>query len=74
MFIYCVIICREQLPGKWQNYLDDFQKMIVMRCLRPDKLTDAMQDYVATHLGQRFIEPQVGKKNVFSNFFCFAHI
>ena len=28
------------------------------RCLRADKVTNAMQDFVATNLGQRFIEPQ----------------
>ncbi len=39
--------------------LDDFQRIIILKCLRPDKVTDAMQDYVARHLGQRFIEPQV---------------
>ncbi|XP_077969677.1 dynein axonemal heavy chain 1-like isoform X2 [Styela clava] len=49
---------REPLPGKWQEDLDDFQKIIVLRCLRADKVTNAMQDYVAKYLGQRFIEPQ----------------
>ena len=39
--------------------LDDFQRIIILKCLRPDKITDAMQDYVAAHTGQRFIEPQV---------------
>ncbi|ESO89348.1 hypothetical protein LOTGIDRAFT_210379 [Lottia gigantea] len=49
---------REELPGKWNTELDDFQKMIVLKCLRPDKVTNAMQDFVAKYLGQRFIEPQ----------------
>ncbi|XP_052808511.1 dynein axonemal heavy chain 1-like isoform X3 [Mya arenaria] len=48
---------REPLPGKW-NDIDMFQKMIVLKCLRADKITEAMQDYVAENLGQRFIEPQ----------------
>ncbi len=34
---------REQLPEKWQNGLDDFQKMLVLRCLRADMLTNSMQ-------------------------------
>lgn len=50
---------REPLPGSWDTELDSFQKMIVLKCLRTDKITEAMQDYVAANLGQRFIEPQV---------------
>lgn len=50
---------QQPLPGKWNDALDDFQKLIVLKCLRPDKITNAMQDYVAKYLGQRFIEPQV---------------
>lgn len=32
--------------------------MIVLKSLRPDKVTNAMQDYLSSHLGQQFIEPQ----------------
>lgn len=32
--------------------------MLILKCLRPDKVTDAMQDYLVRHLGQRFVEPQ----------------
>lgn len=39
-------------------YLDQFQKLLVLRCLRGDKVTNAMQDFVATNLEPRFIEPQ----------------
>ncbi|XP_070580015.1 dynein axonemal heavy chain 1-like isoform X2 [Ptychodera flava] len=49
---------REPLPGHWNDDIDDFQKLVVLRCIRADKVTNAMQDYVAKHLGQRFIEPQ----------------
>ena len=52
---------REELPGHWNEDLDDFQKMIITKCLRVDKVTNAMQDFVATHLGQRFIEPQTAE-------------
>jgi dynein heavy chain len=40
--------------------MDGFQKMLIVKALRLDKVTNAMQDYVANNLGQRFIEPQVG--------------
>jgi hypothetical protein len=53
--------CREDLPGPWNDVLDAFQKILVLRCLRPDKVTNAMQDFVASQLGQRFIEPQTAE-------------
>uniref|UniRef100_A0A8C3UWY6 Dynein axonemal heavy chain 1 n=1 Tax=Catharus ustulatus TaxID=91951 RepID=A0A8C3UWY6_CATUS len=49
---------RELLPGKWEDGLDAFQKLLVLRCLRGDKITNAMQDFVVLNLDQRFIEPQ----------------
>ncbi|GAB0194609.1 dynein axonemal heavy chain 1 [Grus japonensis] len=33
-------------------------KLLVLRCLRGDKITNAMQDFVALNLDRRFIEPQ----------------
>ena len=61
----CVCVCvavgvyREPVPGKLNTTLDSFQKLLVLRCLRADRLTHGLQDFVAAHLGQRFIEPQV---------------
>nr|KAJ3421411.1 Dynein heavy chain 1, axonemal [Polyrhizophydium stewartii] len=49
---------REPLPGKWQSELDGFQKLLVLRCLRADRVTSGIQDFVAAQLGERFIEPQ----------------
>ncbi|KAJ8259834.1 hypothetical protein GJAV_G00174010 [Gymnothorax javanicus] len=49
---------REPLPGEWDTMLDSFQKLLILRCLRADRLTHGMQDFVAAQLGQRFIEPQ----------------
>ena len=49
---------KERLPDAWHARLDSFQRIIVLKCLRPDKVTNAMQDFVAENIGQRFIEPQ----------------
>ncbi|CAG5117460.1 unnamed protein product, partial [Candidula unifasciata] len=46
------------LPGKWAEKLDEFQFILVLKALRPDKVTNAMQILVANKLGQKFIEPQ----------------
>ena len=35
----------EQLPGKW-NELKTFQKMLILRCIRPDKIILAIQLFV----------------------------
>ena len=49
--------------------LDSFRRLIVLKCIRPDKITNGMQDYVAENIGQRFIEPQVKiKYKKISNF------
>ncbi|RZF38666.1 hypothetical protein LSTR_LSTR003472 [Laodelphax striatellus] len=49
---------RMPLPGEWNSKLDDFKKMIVLKCLRPDKVTNAIQQFLVLHLGQQFIEPR----------------
>ncbi|RXN34314.1 dynein heavy chain axonemal [Labeo rohita] len=55
---------RELLPGEWDNGLDSFQKLLVLRCLRADRLTHGLQDFVASQLGQNFIEPQTSDLSV----------
>ena len=46
------------MPGHWNTDLDSFQKLICLKCIRADKVTNAMQDFVSEKLGQQFIEPQ----------------
>jgi dynein heavy chain len=40
-----------------RSILDEFQRLLVVRCLRPDKLVPAVRQFVAGVLGQRFTEP-----------------
>ncbi|KAJ3073482.1 Dynein heavy chain 1, axonemal [Podochytrium sp. JEL0797] len=49
---------REKLPQKWQTGISEFQRILVLRCLRADRCTSAVQDFVASQLGDRFVEPQ----------------
>jgi dynein heavy chain len=48
---------RAVIPCGYHEKLNRFQKMCILRCLRPDKFVEAVQDYVSENLGHRFIEP-----------------
>ena len=47
----------EDIPEPWRSDLDAFQKLLVLRTIRPDKLTRAIQLYVDASMGRKFIEP-----------------
>ncbi|KAF4320280.1 hypothetical protein JM18_005063 [Phytophthora kernoviae] len=47
----------EKLPLALDLSLNSFQKLCVLRCIRPDRMTEAMQNFVVEHIGRRFIEP-----------------
>ncbi|CBZ56170.1 Dynein heavy chain 1, axonemal, related [Neospora caninum Liverpool] len=46
----------EPFPDRW-NDLTPIQKMCILRLIRSDKLIDAAVNYVASELGQRFVDP-----------------
>uniref|UniRef100_A0A8C5G0M2 Dynein heavy chain n=1 Tax=Gouania willdenowi TaxID=441366 RepID=A0A8C5G0M2_GOUWI len=44
-------------PSPWNEQLSDLQKMIIVRCLRPDKIVPTVTEYVKNNLGQKFVQP-----------------
>ncbi len=42
--------------ARW-NDCDSFTRLLIMRCIRPDKLVPAVMLYVSKEMGQKFIEP-----------------
>ena len=44
-------------PDHFNDKLNQFQKMIIIRCICPDKITLAVTEFVKRNLGQKFIEP-----------------
>ncbi|KAG5345241.1 DYH1 protein, partial [Acromyrmex charruanus] len=45
-------------PQPWETKLDDFEKLLVLKCLRPDKIINAIQIYLTKYLGPQFVELQ----------------
>jgi len=50
---------KEILPKPFQDRLNTLQKLIIVRCLRPDKLVPAVQEYVGESMGERYVLPPV---------------
>ncbi|KAK9823872.1 hypothetical protein WJX72_006072 [[Myrmecia] bisecta] len=46
-----------ELPGEWESKCNELQRMILVRCLRPDRVIFAATSYVANSLGRKFVEP-----------------
>uniref|UniRef100_A0A3Q2ZYK9 Dynein heavy chain region D6 P-loop domain-containing protein n=1 Tax=Kryptolebias marmoratus TaxID=37003 RepID=A0A3Q2ZYK9_KRYMA len=55
---------QEPLPGEWDTRLNSFQKLLLLRCLRPDCLIQGLQDFVSSQLGQRYIQPRISDLSV----------
>eukprot|EP00825_Cyclidium_porcatum_P016785 TRINITY_DN196_c0_g3_i3.p1 TRINITY_DN196_c0_g3~~TRINITY_DN196_c0_g3_i3.p1 ORF type:complete len:1060 (-),score=193.84 TRINITY_DN196_c0_g3_i3:398-3577(-) len=58
----------QALPAPWNDKLDKFEKIIVLKCLRPDKVVPAIQNWISDILGQKFIiSPIFELKNCFKD-------
>ena len=46
-----------KLPGDWEEKLSDFQKQIVIKVFRAEKLMFAFKKYVNVHMGEYYTTP-----------------
>ncbi|OON14263.1 ATPase family protein [Opisthorchis viverrini] len=47
------------LPGEWDNTTNEFQRMLIVRSLRPDRVAFCATSFITSNLGSRFVEPPV---------------
>ncbi|KAL8578353.1 Dynein heavy chain 2, axonemal [Nucella lapillus] len=47
------------LPGEWDNACNELQRMLIVRSLRPDRVSFCATSFIVNNLGSRFVEPPV---------------
>lgn len=47
----------EKMPGEWNDRLNSFQKMILLKAIRADKITLAIQNFIIEKTGKAFVDP-----------------
>ena len=47
----------EPQPGEWNNKLNSFQKIILLKSIRADKITVALQNYIIEQIGKQYVTP-----------------
>ncbi|KAI9204192.1 dynein heavy chain and region D6 of dynein motor-domain-containing protein [Polychytrium aggregatum] len=45
-----------KLPAKWEASLTKFQKLLIVQCIRPDALSECLEDYIRQTIGQEYLE------------------
>lgn len=51
----------EPMPGEWNNKLNSFQKIILLKAIRADKVTIALQNYIIEQIGKQYVTPPTFK-------------
>ena len=46
-----------KLPGDLDKWTTPYQKLCILRCIRPDRLTPALTRFVATYRGEKYTQP-----------------
>uniref|UniRef100_A0A8C2ZK56 Dynein axonemal heavy chain 2 n=1 Tax=Cyclopterus lumpus TaxID=8103 RepID=A0A8C2ZK56_CYCLU len=47
------------LPDNWESNCNEFQKMLIVRSLRPDRVSLCVTSFIVNSLGHQYVEPPV---------------
>ena len=53
----CALAEDEPLPGDWKR-MPEFERLLLFRALRPDRLTAAMKKFVTNIIGAKYVTSQ----------------
>lgn len=46
-------------PGEWENSCNELQRMLLVRSLRPDRVSFCVTSFITNNLAAKFTEPPV---------------
>ncbi|XP_030740234.2 dynein axonemal heavy chain 3 [Echinops telfairi] len=56
-FIYDAAFPHEEtFPGQWE-FAEGLERMVILRCLRPDKIIPAAREFISEQMGKVYVEP-----------------
>lgn len=59
-FCLLALSCRHTFcSGEWENGCNELQRMLIVRCLRQDRVSFCVTSFIINSLGSRFVEPPV---------------
>uniref|UniRef100_A0A7M5WS23 Dynein heavy chain 3, axonemal n=2 Tax=Clytia hemisphaerica TaxID=252671 RepID=A0A7M5WS23_9CNID len=48
---------KELIPTGWDAKLKGLERLVILRCIRPDKVVPAVQDFIVDNMGRTYVEP-----------------
>ena len=50
---------KASLPGEWDNTANELQRMLIVRSLRPDRVSFCVTQFIVNNLGSKYVEPPI---------------
>lgn len=47
------------MPGTIDSLITEFGRILIVRCLRPDRVMHSVNNFITHHIGSKFVEPPI---------------